>query len=229
MLAGLFAIGSWLISGPLIAITLGALVGATIGGLTAAVMGGDIGKGMLYGAIGGAVTGGLGYAFSGATAVAETGQAATGALRGAPIATAEGAELAFGVGEGITTGIGETVIPATQSWSQKLAASFTSEEAVGKMAGGLLQGVGGAMGQIGAAETAAEAMEGQSEDALALQRMRGEQALEEIGATGREVMARTRDEIEGRQAEARIPFEERRIREENIARNLGMLTTGVQV
>ena len=221
-------------------LAIGALIGGAIGGLTAAVTGGDIGKGMLYGAIGGAVSAGLSGIMTGSfsqawTAMGAAAQTTTGAtIAAAPMATPMGAELAFGVGEGATA---LSTTPIAGSWASKLAASFTSEEAVGKIAGGLVTGGGQALGAIGAAGTAADAMADQSaaqtalqkqaaEDAYELQKLRGRQSLEEIGATGVARRETLGEEIEGQLSLARLPGEERDKELAARSANLGMLRSG---
>ena len=155
-----------------------------------------------------------------------------------------------GIGQAITTaktlgdlsvsagvsGVGAAANP-NLTWFDKLKVSATTPEAVGKMAGGLVQGAGSAMGSIGAAGTAADAMASQSEaqsatqeqaaeDAYRLQQLRGRQSLEEIGARGVEERESIGEQIEGRLTEARLPYEEK---EKDLARresNLGMLRMG---
>ena len=225
-------------------LAIGALIGGAIGGLTAAVTGGDIGKGMLYGAIGGAVTAGLSGIMTGAfsqawtamSTAADAAQAASTAAAGSSgMISGGGGEIA-GMTDWSTVSYG-TKTAATQSWGDKLAASFTSEEAVGKIAGGIVTGGGQALGAIGAAGTAADAMKDQSaaqkalqgqaaDDAYRLQQLRGRQSLEDIGATGVERRETLGEEIEGQLSLARLPYEEEKERLATRSSNLGMLTMG---
>jgi len=165
----------------------GAIVGAAIGGLTAAVMGGDIGKGMLFGAVGGAVMGYVMAPATGGTMIGtEAGYTATGLQTGGVFDAAVGADAwavagAEAGGQGVIGG----VLPSITMDSTVASASML--ESVGMQVGvnALSTGVKSYLAAGAQEDASASAMEQQNaqlDKLLEQQRMKGEQALQQISA-----------------------------------------------
>lgn len=185
----------------------GAIIGAAIGGLTAAVTGGDIGKGLLFGAVGGAITGGLTEYFTGGienqlagTARAQATLAESASQTGAydrMVGTSAEFTMADNIQPSVFTGtdaVNGASITGVTSAKDLTLAQVLQQQGKDQMVGGILSGGAKGLGEMysagKAADTAKETQalnaatqitinEKAAEDALARQRLVGEQQREQ--------------------------------------------------